>query len=393
MKLITTEILAAIKPKKWDKGDRIIVKLRPDRFYLGTVKKVDAKGIRIKFDNGKIEVIEKDSKDIKGIGVDKERRNAFRKADVKKYSATRKEIANKPAKKKPMPRGTAKAKISKKAAKDLVVKKSLKQIPEATEKFFSKRVYDKYEKASQGSDADKKAYFRMIWNVYNRKLFKGKLPKGAITFAKNTGVSFRRRGAYFPHSNELRLHRRLFNAPWLEFITVFIHEMCHQAARQIDKVTDKEKSHGVTWIKWMRHCGLRPDAKDFNTNDVYMSDEEKENFADQKQSLKENTAKEVRTYPNRDKPAKWYDPKSKKWNHGLIVCAHDRQGKRWAFISKPYTDKWQIVPAGWFYEIDHNEKAQEFLKPEFLKAAERIRDNYMQKQAVRRARKQALTFP
>lgn len=61
----------------------------------------------------------------------------------------------------------------------------------------------------------------------------------------------------------IRLNKRIFlNGTYRTCYVVLLHEMCHQAAKEIDRVND---GHGKIWASWMSRCGLDPDR--------YMSEE------------------------------------------------------------------------------------------------------------------------
>lgn len=236
------------------------------------------------------------------------------------------------------------------------------------------------------SDYEKVKILAQIWKFYKQKYFGSKMsPAGTIRFSKDTGKTFRQRGAYWPTRNQLVFSKRLFNAPFEKFREVFLHEMCHQATTLISNVP--KEHHGPIWKKWMVKCGLNPNRLDYESNVTYMTQKEKEVHKEVVKKFEKavKTTKQI-YYPTENKPAKWFNKDKQVWVEGLLCCKSDLAGKKWAHIKEPYGGSWMNVPSTWFYEVDKkNEKL--YLTKNWLDAAQRVRDSVQKRRDVRKERK------
>lgn len=141
-------------------------------------------------------------------------------------------------------------------------------------------------------------FMKKIWHYWNVHKFQNQMQEPTLGFLKDTGVRMRKRGLWrhggYPVVRELLITPRLFNARFDVFAEVFLHEMCHQAVSEIDKVRETaNKGHGPRWAGWMRKVGLEPNRYDKNDNVEYMTDDERaereaaqERAADAKEGLK-----------------------------------------------------------------------------------------------------------
>ena len=244
---------------------------------------------------------------------------------------------------------------------------------------------------------DLEAYAKEKWLFYNKKYFTGKLKWGGVYAQKNTSATkLRRLGAYFPYQNYITLHPRLVNAGEKEFIATLLHEMCHQAVHQIDKPSGKYDIHGPLWIKWMKRCKLPTNAIDTNPSISYMDTKEKKLYIANKEKkekeLKNAVSNDIKIkFPHENQPAKYYSPNDNVWYKGLIVCPHDKAGKRWVFITNTVGTSFRMVPNDWFFELSSIE-IKEYTKSNWLNKAKLIKNHYDLKSVRRNNRRNRLGF-
>lgn len=148
--------------------------------------------------------------------------------------------------------------------------------------FATPQLIDRYKKIQvSGSPSERHAFMKTIWNYWNEKKFHGQMDEPTLSFLKDAGMKMRKRGLWrhggIPHVRELLITPRLFNARFDVFAEIFLHEMCHQAVSEIDKVRERtNQGHGPKWAAWMRKVGLEPNRYDKNDNIEYMNPRERE---------------------------------------------------------------------------------------------------------------------
>lgn len=183
-----------------------------------------------------------------------------------------------------------------------------------------------------------------LWHYLNTTKFGGQMEVPNLRLLKAQGATkMRLRGRWSPAQRLLEVAPRLYNASQNFFVEVFLHEMCHQAVSEIDKVRENEnKGHGPQWSKWMRHSGLNPRRFDPNDNTVYMTPNELREHEAKKaeqQALREkqlNIVKEnglQRIMPTVGRPAIILH--NGEAYSGVVVCRDGSyRGKRiWAFFT------------------------------------------------------------
>jgi|SRR5471030_99772 len=190
-------------------------------------------------------------------------------------------------------------------------------------------------------------FLKDLWIYLNVHKFQGKMhiPK-LLRFMKNVrGTSLKTRGFWDGFYRELALSPRLLNHTFAFFVEVLLHEMCHQAVSEIDKVTDhSEGGHGHNWQAWMKKVGLNPRRYDPNERSTYMTEEEKIEYESRinkhKQALEQvEEHKLVRVQPHDSLLATvvW----GGKLVDGMVACkAFGKKG--WAFVS--FTDAKKFIP-------------------------------------------------
>jgi predicted SprT family Zn-dependent metalloprotease len=197
-------------------------------------------------------------------------------------------------------------------------------------------------------------YLGQLWNKLNREKFGEKLKLPHIRFLKDQkATKMRCRGKWQPGDRCIAVARRLFNNEKALYET-FLHEMCHQAVSEIDKI--RNGGHGYAWCTWMRKVGLPPRQYDHNDNTAYMSEHEKKAHVkkvEERKALVEQArqAEKPVYYPQRGMAVKWLESGSNKWREGVCVAVGDSRG-RWAVATGEYeTTRWALVPPEMLYAV------------------------------------------
>ncbi len=191
-------------------------------------------------------------------------------------------------------------------------------------------------------------FLKALWAYLNTAKFGGQLKAPNFKLLKNMGAtSMRLRGRWWASGRLLEIAPRLFNASQNFCVEVVLHEMCHQAVSEIDKVNESsiEKGHGPTWVKWMRHVGLNPLRFDPTDNATFMTPKElKEHEAKKaeiKTQIKQNDATKEehglqRMMPFDNTPASIV--RNGQLLNGLLVCKGPNQKGRevWVFLEENY---------------------------------------------------------
>lgn len=100
-------------------------------------------------------------------------------------------------------------------------------------------------------------------DLYNKKFFRNRLNDAVMRpekIPKKDADVNEAAGAWAPRTRSLYISPEVFTFSFAYFRTLMLHEMCHQAQTDIDKLDFKfdPDGHGEEWIKWMKHCGLAP---------------------------------------------------------------------------------------------------------------------------------------
>ncbi len=117
-----------------------------------------------------------------------------------------------------------------------------------------------YLKASI-NPAHRVSYIRKIWDFLNKTKFNDRLmePRLAVKESLGAGVRAHYIGNRACTSGTIEVTHFMFNAREPFFLEIFLHEMCHQATREISRDTDmSENGHGPVWQQWMVDVGLDP---------------------------------------------------------------------------------------------------------------------------------------
>lgn len=205
-------------------------------------------------------------------------------------------------------------------------------------------------------------FMQMLWRYLNRVKFGSAMDIPNIRMMKNVkGTSLRLRGFWRAYNREFAISKRLFNATQNFFVEVFLHEMCHQAVSEINKIVDRtEQGHGPEWQHWMRKVGLNPRRFDPNENSTYMTPKEKQDYEDRK-ARRDSALEEIKESNLRRKHLrKDYEVVTVMWNgelyDGIAICPAVQSGAKWAFMSfddlnsyRGGTIQWKIVAEQFIY--------------------------------------------
>jgi len=117
------------------------------------------------------------------------------------------------------------------------------------------------------------AFCKKLWHYFNEHKFNSVMQEPTLlvspTPPHKTNLK-NARGIYFSRCEgepgTLWMNTKVFNATEQVFLTIFLHEMCHQACNQISRLSRAEnsieKGHGPVWKQWMVKVGLNPSRYD-----------------------------------------------------------------------------------------------------------------------------------
>lgn len=131
---------------------------------------------------------------------------------------------------------------------------------------------------AQATQSKRVPFMKKLFHWANKEYFGNGLAEPSLTttlapFSSKlkTARGIYRGGAGFT-AGHLWMWGKTFNAELDFFTETFVHEMCHAAAHQISKSTDRSVGgHGPTWQGWMRKCGLNPNRYDKTEETEYES--------------------------------------------------------------------------------------------------------------------------
>lgn len=260
-----------------------------------------------------------------------------------------------------------------------------------------------YKRAQLEMPRDKFAklfYLNRRWAVANKLLFGGQLvkPKEIYLIRKVGASAVHRLGVWYSDKRKIGISVRLFEGPEQTLLTTLVHEMCHQAQREVDKDWSKTAGgHGDVWMKWMRHVGLTP-SRYANIDIVeFMSVQEKQAHEQEKldklaiiaERKREEKASGLRRagIPHAGQVLKWYSTDEHVWNTVLAVCPHRQYKQCWTVLN--YTPLPQEtgtsahrVPIEWLY-VAPAADAEQFKDPIWDRVLEHALIHWTQKKKAR----------
>jgi predicted SprT family Zn-dependent metalloprotease len=258
---------------------------------------------------------------------------------------------------------------------------------------------DKRYKYCQGIDdaAYRLGFNKRLWEYLNEHKFGGRMQLPRLGMLKNmSSTKMRLRGRWWASKRLLEVAPRLYNAHQNFFVEIFLHEMCHQAVSEIDRVFDRtEQGHGPHWQAWMRKVGLNPRRFDPNDNTTYMKDHEKEAYERKKEEVqqKREVVKEkiqeqgLRHMYRIDEPCLATVNWNNEIHHGVVACPTGQNRANFAFVASNtiYSERHMLVPAGNIFEFAGSDEQRERCNSQAMKdKVQKIR-NYYERKSDRRA--------
>lgn len=243
---------------------------------------------------------------------------------------------------------------------------------------------------------------KKLWAYLNAHKFGGRMTQPHLGLMKKVAaLKMRVRGRWWPSKRLLEVSPRLYNASQNFFVEIFLHEMCHEAVSELDKVFSREEAgHGSHWKAWMLKVGLNPLRFDPNDNTTYMSKRELEEHERKVEEVKEKK-EQVKQHISESGMVRMIYIRTPtiatvNWNHklyhGMIACATAMNNQRFAFIdcNNINSEKHLLVPPEDIYIFNGTDEQKErSISPAMMNRVQRIRDYYefkMNKRAVRRFR-------
>jgi len=246
------------------------------------------------------------------------------------------------------------------------------------------------------------SFNKRLWDFLNETKFGGKMKQPYLGLLKMQAAGkMRLRGYWMAMRRQLSVSPRLYNASQNFFVEIFLHEMCHQAVSEIDRVVDRTaQGHGPNWITWMRKVGLNPRRFDPNDNSTYMTDDEKdehERKKEERQQKREIVQEQIKDQGLKrmwrvDDPCLATVNWDNKITHCLIVCPTGQNRQKYAAFDRSYlhSERFQLVPAEAIFQWAGSDEDKALLLGESGKRKEmRIRSYYNQK-SERRSQKREL---
>lgn len=402
--------ITALSAESYVKGDRVAYKASKDEWYCGTVTSVRNGLVGLLFDDGiKGDPSKPNARTWKRLNSAKLRKKALTDAEVAELTSvaptTRKASKPSPVKVKHVKiapvqptRILPKPIKAPKPAKVSPAKVSDENPKVTTEEAHLLRTLSDYSMFHRAvkSKTDRLTYLQKMWSKANAKFFNMQLPACSVRLQKDMGSSFRRRGAWFPRQRIIKVSPRLFLGNEAHVLSTLVHEMCHQAVSEVDRIAnDGNGGHGPHWNAWMKKCGLTPSRYCKYDNENFLTATEKKQIEVKKANVE--SAKEHvqnvglrKLYPRKMEYAQYHSPSNNTWYKGLIVCPHDQAGKRWVFVDNPFDVNFRIVPSEWFYALPADELEKLKLSSHaYATAAARILD-YKEKKASNRRQNRAM---
>ncbi|QRE00244.1 hypothetical protein [Burkholderia phage BCSR5] len=195
-------------------------------------------------------------------------------------------------------------------------------------------------------------FMKALWQHFNAAKFHGALQEPRFGLMKNMAAhKMRVRGRWWPLYHRLEMAPRIFNASPAFFFEIFLHEMCHQAVTQVDKMDNDpheraNKGHGRYWQAWMKKVGLNPSRFDPNDNSTYLNKEEREAHDKKLQKLEQDKAA-VKLEPMHVSTRSAGQEVTVQWNNELLHGLTAGEGKKGALAfvdyKEPYGTGFKLV--------------------------------------------------
>lgn len=381
------KILISLAAATFKKGDRVIVKIKNNEWHTATVKSFRTK-LRIDFDDGDDAIVDpEDFGLVKPLVKDKVSKKPLTNLEAKAlYTAVRE-----PRPKRPEKKLTLKPTTNLPANVGLDPNRRGKQVP--VDLYLKCGNHSAF--ANSKTASMKLYYLHYAYNKANEAIFGNQLNIPEIYLMKTQKMqSFRGRGIWKAGRRQIGVSPRLFNAGEAHVLSTLIHEMCHQAVTEIDKVIDRSQGgHGPNWVAWMQKTGIPPSRYDTTDHMEYMTDAEREHH-DKVQDAKALALRGQTPidYPKQYQPAMYYKTDHQTWVKG-VVAGFD--GKNLIFANNVNPSTWVLfknMATGRLYELPAEQK-QAYSTLMWKTVADQVMTNVNKNKetlAARRALKQSI---
>lgn len=251
---------------------------------------------------------------------------------------------------------------------------------------------EQFAKAAKGGNDSKLYYLYKVYERANKHIFGGRLTRPNVYLMKMQKThNFRGRGIWKPSRRELGISPRLFIAGESHVLNTFIHEMCHQAVTDIDRVNDRtEGGHGPNWVAWMRKAGIPPARYDMTDATEYMDDHEKA-LKEKRDAAKQNAfdgKKQIYSF-GKGTIGQFYSARDMKWVKGVVAGF---TATKCHFVDDPYSSRWITLPnkgAGWIYQLDDKKEEEKFKGPQWDRAIQLVNESNQIRSDRRASRRNA----
>jgi hypothetical protein len=189
------------------------------------------------------------------------------------------------------------------------------------------------------------------------------------------------------------MSRRVFNAGQEKFLEIFVHEMCHQAVSEIDRVVDINKGHGPYWKAWMVKSGIPPSRYDYTDAQEYMNDEERARHQEKLDALKraqldKERLQKISHLSRIGTPAQFFWAEKDKWVQGVIVGVF---ATKFYIVTNKDTGAYMTLGnqgRDRIYAIPPGEENENYLSEVWQNAALRVKRYLDNKAAARKANRE-----
>lgn len=117
-------------------------------------------------------------------------------------------------------------------------------------------------------------YLKKLWQYLNKDKFDSRMtePRLGLKDSLGKGVRAHYLGRRDFSTGAIEVANFLFNGREPFFLEIFLHEMCHQATRELSHSLDMDQNgHGPVWQQWMVDVGLDPRRYDPTDEAEYLN--------------------------------------------------------------------------------------------------------------------------
>lgn len=340
--------------------DRVIVRAATNEWYTGSVTRVGAKSISVKFDDGATSVIQpEDFAEIKAMLVDY-------KSDSPVTDVEAKQLYSK---------GAAPRKLSVK------VNPPEPELAAADAHLLTLGDATSYAKLHRSKNtALILRWMAVVWRRINSAVFKNEMHQPIFNVLPySTERSHKIGGVWKAMDRHLCVGITKFDGDELQALKAMVHLMCHQAVSEIDKLVGV--GHGPAWGIRMYNAGHPVYLQVDPTHDVpYMlqfepdTPEELPNAGGASKAVEENRAGRIpfKEVPMYDSPAEWVNS-SGQVRLGLILGQYAVLGiDEVTVLLVPSSDKYKRIPLSELFVVTDEDRSASVRSPMWRSSAARV---------------------